>query len=118
MALISNSERYCTMTHHENGTRGTTRRVFTIMVQAADGKVHQLEGERLPDSITIYTSNPNHRGSADILLGSPPRPSVRAFATSFLNGTRARDLTFTLLGMFVITVLATVADVIAQMLNR
>ena len=117
MALISNSERYCTMTHHENGKRATTRRIFVIMVQAADGRVHQLEGERLPDSITIYTSNPNHRGSADILLGSPPSPSVRAFVTSFLNGARARDLSFMLLGMFVITVLITVADVLAQMLN-
>ena len=35
MALLTKGERYCKVTHTENG-RTTTRRIHTMMVQAAD----------------------------------------------------------------------------------
>ncbi len=116
MAIISGSESYCKVTHVENG-RVTVRRVHLVMVQAADGRLYQLEKTKLPDSISIYSGEPKQGATVEILLGTKPVPSLGDVYRSFMNGTRARDISFALLGMLILTVLGTVADVIAQMLN-
>ena len=116
MAIISGSESYCKVTHVENG-KMTVRRVHLVMVQAADGRLYQLEKAKLPDSISIYSGEPNQGATAEILLGTKPVPSIGDVYRSFMNGTRARDISFALLGMLILTVLGTVADIIAQLMN-
>ena len=56
MALDAKGQKYCKVVHMENG-RTWTRRVQTIMVQAANGKLHYISGDRLPDSFSLYRAN-------------------------------------------------------------
>ena len=68
MALEANGGRFCKVVHTENG-RTTTRRIHTMMVQSADGRLHHLQGEKLPDSISLYSGVP-YSGAhlAEVLL--------------------------------------------------
>ncbi len=116
MSIVSSSERYCKMMHVENG-RVTVRRIHHVMVQAVDGRLYALTGERLPDAIVIATGAPNEKARAEIILGVPRAPSFWAFAGSLVDHKRARDLAFMLLGMVVTVALSVVADAVAQILH-
>jgi hypothetical protein len=48
MALKQGSERYTMWTHVENG-KVLSRRLHRIEVQARDGRLHVIEGDKLPD---------------------------------------------------------------------
>ena len=71
----------------------------------------------MPDSITLTCGNPKEGTALEVLLGSPPRWSFFVFVAQFCNGTRARDLAFMFVGMFVMTGLDAVADTLARMLG-
>lgn len=114
----SSDESYCKFVLCENGRPGVVRRIHFMTVQAADGRLYKLEKKRLPDTVVLYTAAPNEKATAEILLQTPPAPSVRQLMSSFVNGTRARDIAFALLGMLIITVLITVADCIIQLASR
>ena len=114
----SSDESYCKFVLCENGRAGLVRRIQFMTVQAADGRLYKLEKKRLPETIVLYTATPNEKATAEVLLQTPPAPSVRKVVSSFMNGTRARDIAFTLLGMLIITVLITVADCIIQLASR
>ena len=116
MAIISSGDNHCKVTHIENG-RVTVRRVHQIMVQSPDGKLHSLTGNQLPDSISIYSSQSKEGQAAEILLKSPPPPSLSAFFLSLLSWKHARDIVFMVLGMFVTTILGIVGQVVAKMLH-
>jgi hypothetical protein len=68
MALEAESRGFCKVIHSENG-RILTRRIHTMKVQAADGRLHHLEGRDLPNSISLY-SGVSYRGAhlAEVLL--------------------------------------------------
>ena len=116
MGLMSGSENYCNVTHIENG-RVMTRRIHQILVQAANGQLYTLTGKDMPDSISLYSSQSKQGQSAEILLKSPPPPSLSAFFLSLLTWKHARDIVFMVLGMLISTVLAVIAQVVSRMLH-
>lgn len=116
MAITSGGECHCKVTHVENG-RVTVRRVHQLMIQRHDGRLFSLTRDQLPDAINIYSATPDEGQVAEVLLGAPRAPTLSSLAVSFLNGSRARDLGFMIVGMFVATGLSAVADVLARILN-
>ncbi len=116
MGLMSSGESYCNVTHIENG-RVMTRRIHQILVQAANGQLYTLTGNDMPDSISLYSSQSKQGQSAEILLKSPPAPSLSAFVLSLLTWNHARDIVFMILGMMISTVLGIVAEVITRILH-
>lgn len=99
MALEAKGRRFCKVVHTENG-RTSTRRIHTMMVQSADGRLHHLQGDRLPDSISLYSGVP-HSGAhlAEVLLspkdakGTPLLPAASGWISK-------RDAFFVALGFF------------------
>ena len=82
MAIKQGSESFTKWTHVENG-QVLVRRIHRIDVQAADGHLHHITGNRLPEFIYTCTGQ-GHKGShlAQILLSpqssrkSPYEPPV------------------------------------------
>ena len=110
MALAANGKRFCKVVHTENG-RTTTRRIHTIMVQSADGRLHHLDGKRLPDSISLYSGVP-HSGAhlAEVLLSpkdakGTPLPTMRGWISK-------RDACFMGLGIFCVRLIALLAEAV------
>ena len=68
MALKTADQKFCKVIHNENG-KSLTRRVHTMVVQDAEGRVHWLSGDKLPESITLHTGHA-YRGAhlAEVLL--------------------------------------------------
>lgn len=116
MSIVSSGERYCKLMHVENG-RVTVRRIYQVMVQAVDGRLYSLTGDRLPDAICIASSIPNEDARADIILGLPRVPTFWEFVPNYLDHKRTRDFAFMFLGMFITVALGVVAESVAQMLN-
>jgi hypothetical protein len=56
MALEAGGQRFCKVVHSENG-RTWTRRIHTMTVQAADGRLHHLQGRDPTDSISLYSGS-------------------------------------------------------------
>jgi hypothetical protein len=116
MALEANGQRFCKVVHTENG-RTWTRRIHTIMVQTANGRVHFLNGPNLPDSISLYSGVPL-RGAhlAEVLLspkeanGVPLLPEQRGWLGK-------RDAFFLVLGMVFFRLILSLADGIALALS-
>ena len=71
-----------------------------MMVQAADGRIHHLEGKDLPDSISLY-SGVSYRGAhlAEVLLN--PKDAKASPILPTAGWISKRDAFFLLLGMFV-----------------
>ena len=74
-----------------------------MTVQAADGRLHHLEGRDLPDSIGLY-SGVSYRGAhlAEVLLSpknAKASPTVLS-APTLIGPISLRDAFFLLLGMF------------------
>ena len=57
MALTTIDQKFCKVIHNENG-KSTTRRVHIMMLQDSQGRVHWLDGDKLPESITLHTGIP------------------------------------------------------------
>jgi hypothetical protein len=72
MALFDGKEWYCKVTHYENG-RVVTRRVYSIVVQAVDGRSYTLTGQKLPDSLAIFTGV-SHSGNHMLEVLMNPKP--------------------------------------------
>lgn len=100
MAIQHHGEVFCKFDHYENG-KTIPRRVQYMMVQSPDGRVYHMRGDDLPDAIVLTASDSQKGNSLQVLLKAPPRKTITAFVAEFLNGTRARDLAFLFVGMFV-----------------
>lgn len=116
MSIVSGGERHCKMVHVENG-RVTVRRIHHVLVQAIDGRLHSLTGERLPDAICVSSGLPNEESRAEIILGLPRAPSFWVFVLSLVDRKRARDLAFMFLGMCITVALSVMAEALAQVLH-
>ena len=116
MALEAGGQRFCKVVHTENG-RTWTRRIHTIMVQTANGRVHFLDGTSMPDSISLYSGVPL-RGAhmAEVLLspkeakGAPLLPEQRGWLGK-------RDALFLVLGMVFFRLILSLSDGIALALS-
>lgn len=118
MNVVVRKDDHCKVMLVENGSPGLVRRIKSMNVQAANGRLYRLDGLRLPDSIVLYTGSPDEKkGTLEVLVGEPPAPSLRMLIVTFLNGTKPRDILFTLLGMLIVTVLITVADCILRIVG-
>ena len=116
MALKANGQRFCKVVHTENG-RTWTRRIHSIMVQAANGQLHYLEGANLPDSMSLYSGVPfSGAHMAEVLLspkeakGTPFLPVAKGWLTK-------RDAFFVMLGMFSFGLIITLTERVAQVLT-
>ena len=116
MALEVNGQRLCKVVHTENG-RTVTRRIHSMMVQAADGRLHYLDGRNLPDSLGLYSGVP-YRGAhaAEVLLSPKEAKAIplRSDQSGWLN---KRDAFFVVLGMFCFRLIAALAEAVAQALS-
>ena len=88
-----------------------------MMVQAADGRLHQLSGVNLPDEISLHTGAPYHGAhAAEVLLS----PKVAKGVPLLSNGSRwigRRDGFFLVCGMFAFWLIATLAEQTAYALS-
>ena len=116
MALEANGQRFCKVVHTENG-RTTTRRIHSMMVQAQDGRVHQLTGINLPDSISLYTGVP-YSGAhmAEVLLSPKRAPGIPLPAHPSWKLCK-RDAFFLVFGMVSFRLIALLAETAAYALG-
>ena len=108
MALDAGGQRFCKVVHSENG-RTWTRRIHTLMVQAADGRLHQFEGRELPDSISLY-SGVSYRGAhlAEVLLN--PKSAKASPILPTTGWISKRDAFFLVLGFFLFSMVRFLAE--------
>jgi hypothetical protein len=108
MALEAGGQRFCKVVHTENG-RTWTRRIHTMTVQAADGRLHHLNSRDLPDSISLY-SGVSYRGAhlAEVLLNpkDAKASSILPDATGWIS---KRDAFFLVFGIFIFNVMTFLA---------
>ena len=90
MAMEAAGRRFCKVVHTENG-RTWTRRIHTMTVQAADGRLHHLDGRDLPDSISLY-SGVSYRGAhlAEVLLN--PKDAKASPILTFFQSMLAAEI--------------------------
>ncbi len=96
MALKSGDKWYCKVTHYENG-RVVTRRIYSVAIQATDGRLYTLAEKKLPDSISLFTGE-SHSGEhmAEVLMNPKPRYRFWEFHDEWPSG---RDLLHVTIGM-------------------
>ena len=100
MALEAGDKRFCKVIHTENG-RSTTRRIHSMTIQAADGRLHFIEGNDLPDEIKLH-SGVAYRGAhlAEVFL-NPKHAKASPSLPASSGWVSTRDAFFLMLGMFV-----------------
>ena len=111
MALEAKGRRFCKVIHSENG-RTLTRRIHTMTVQAADGRLHHLEGRDLPDSISLHSGVP-YRGAhlAEVLLNPKDAKALPVLSILPTKGwITIRDAFFLVLGFFIFNVIRFLAE--------
>jgi hypothetical protein len=108
MALEAANQRFCKVAHTENG-RTWTRRIHTMTVQAADGRLHHLDGPDLPDSISLY-SGVSYRGAhlAEVLLN--PKNAKASPIPPTSDWISKRDAFFLVLGYFLFSLVRFLAE--------
>ena len=116
MAINSDGEIHCKLTHIENGNV-TVRRIRQMVVQMANGVVYTLTGDQLPDAISLYSGTPKKGNALEVLLRAQPPLSLSAFFAEFLNGTGARDLAFIMVGMFLMNGFHAVYAMLSRLLE-
>lgn len=116
MAITHHQEVFCKFDHFENG-KMIPRRIQSMLVQTPDGRVHHMRGKELPDAIVLTCGNPQEGNLLQVLLKAPPRKTITAFVAEALNGTRARDLAFIFVGMFVMNGFHAVYVMLSRMLE-
>lgn len=109
MAQEANGQKFCKVVHTENG-RTWTRRIHTIMVQAADGRLHHLAGVNLPDSISLYSGVPYSGAHMSEVLLSPKRAQGVPLLPNSSGWLSQRDAFFLVFGMFSFWLIATLAE--------
>ena len=87
----------------------STRRIHTMMVQAADGRLHHLERDDLPDSISLH-SGVSYRGAhlAEVLLN--PKDAKASPILPTTGWISKRDAFFLVLGFFIFNVIRLLAE--------
>jgi hypothetical protein len=109
MALEAGGQQFCKVIHTEN-QRTWTRRIHTMTVQAADGRLHHLEGRDLPDSISLY-SGVSYRGAhlAEVLL-NPKDAKASPILPAATGWISKRDAFFVVIGFFFFSVISFLAQ--------
>jgi len=80
-----------------------------MAIQAADGRLHHLEGRDLPDSITLH-SGVSYRGAhlAEVLLN--PKDAKASLVPPAESWISKRDALFLVLGYFIFNVVRLLAE--------
>ncbi len=116
MALEARGQRFCKVIHTENG-RTWTRRIHTMMVQSTDGRVHQLQGVKLPDSISLYCGVPYSGAHLAEVLLSPKDAKATPLLPASSGWLSKRDAFFVVLGVFFYKLIGSLAEAAAIALS-
>lgn len=116
MALDANGQICCKVVHTESG-RVFVRRINTIVVQLADGRVYYLRGRDLPDSISLYTGHPYQGEPLARVLMEPERVKGTPLLADRRNWISLRDVFFWVLGMYSISLVSSIATAIVPLLR-
>ena len=83
-----------------------------MAIQAADGRLHHLEGRDLPDSITLH-SGVSYRGAhlAEVLLN--PKDAKASPILPTTGWVSKRDVFFLVLGVFIFNLITHLAEATA-----
>ena len=109
MALEASGNRFCKVVHTENG-RTWTRRIHTMMVQSTDGKLHHLQGRKLPDSISLYSGVPYSGAHLAEVLLSPKDAKATPLLPAADGWISKRDAFFVVLGFFFFRLISILAE--------
>jgi hypothetical protein len=71
-----------------------------MMVQASDGRVHHLQGRKLPDSISLYCGAPYSGAHLAEVLLSPKDAKATPLLPAASGWFSKRDALFVVLGIF------------------
>ena len=88
-----------------------------MVVQAADGRVHHLSGNRLPDSISLYCGVPYSGAHVAEVLLNPGSAQAIPLLPNRAGWLGKRDAFFLTLGMFAFWLIATLAEESARALT-
>lgn len=116
MALEAGGQRFCKVIHTENG-RTWTRRIHTMMVQTPEGRLHQLQGRNLPDSISLYSGVPYSGAHLAEVLLSPKDAKATPLLPASSGWLSKRDAIFVVLGIFFYKLIGLLAEAAAVALS-
>ncbi len=108
MALEAGGHKFCKVTFHENG-RKFTRRYHKIIMQASDGRVHEILGDKLPESMDFYSGKALRGAHMAEVLMSPNKIKGTSILSEPSGWICKRDAFYLVLGFFffqLVTVLA------------
>ena len=88
-----------------------------MMVQNADGRVHHLHGEKLPDSISLFAGVPYSGAHLAEVLLSPKEAKATPLFPIEPGWLTKRDAFFVVLGFFFFRLIAILAEGAALALN-
>ena len=88
-----------------------------MMVQTANGQLHYLAGQTLPDSISLYCGVPYCGAHVAEVLLSPKEVKGTPFLPAPSGWLSKRDAFFVVLGMFSFWLIVTLAEGVAQALT-
>ena len=116
MALEARGQRFCKVIHTENG-RTWTRRIHTMMVQSADGRVHYIQDRDLPDSISLFCGVPYSGAHLAEVLLSPKDAKATPLLPASSGWLSKRDAFFVVLGVFSYKLIGLLAEAAAIALS-
>ena len=116
MALEAKGRRFCKVTHTENG-RTWTRRIHSMMVQTPEGRLHHLQDNCLPDSISLYSGVPYSGAHLAEVLLSPKDAKASPLLPASVGWMSKRDAFFVVLGIFFYKLITLLAEGVAVALS-
>ena len=109
MAIQAGDKWFCKVTHYENG-RVATRRIYSIVIVATDGRTYTLTDKKLPDAISLYTGeSQSGEHMAEVLMNPKPPYSLRDIRRAWPLG---RDLLHIVIGAWLLLSLELLVEVV------
>ena len=116
MALTTIDQKFCKVIHNENG-KSTTRRVHIMMLQDSQGRVHWLDGDKLPESITLHTGIPYSGAHLAEVLLSPRKAKAIPLQTAPTWRPSWQNVVYLVTGMIFFGVIQTLIKAIVVSLT-
>lgn len=112
MALEVTGQRFCKLTHTENG-KVMSRRIHSMVVQATDGRIHYLTGKQLPEYISLHTGELYSGAHLAEVLMRPGIAKLLSLPISQQRWPSMRDAFHIIFGMFLMLLIMTLTRIVA-----